>query len=87
MASLQTYIKGRGICGGLGEDKEERGGSQSRWSQSFRMSNWKAGVAIMTGLGKFERSDCGLSMAGLSARHVKGETGIVVRSGDLVVRT
>lgn len=51
------------------------------------MSNWKAGVAIMTGLGKFERSDCGLSMAGLSARHVKGETGIVVRSGDLVVRT
>lgn len=47
------------------------------------MSNWKAGVAIVAGLGRFGRSDWGLSMRGLSAGHVKREAGIVVRSGDL----
>lgn len=50
------------------------------------MSNWKVGVVIMIGLGKFERSDCGFLMAGLSVRYVKGEIGIVVRFGDFVVR-
>lgn len=52
-------LEGRGSVNGLDEDKREKGKSAPGGSQSFSLVSCKAGVALVTGLGRFGRTDWG----------------------------